>query len=196
MQLLNNLHAKSRAQENAIDYTSVTSIAKTDPDKSYQNLHVLMRDKFIALDEDKCFFIYNLILSTGARRVVECGTSYGVSTIYLALAVEENKKSGRGHDDVKVVATEWEEEKAALAKSYWAEVFQDWTSTIDLRVGDLLETLKTDLQEVELVLLDSKLHLSMIFETSIKKSSLASSIQALPGVDYATDEVWLRGCDG
>lgn len=115
----------------------------------------LMLDKFIALDEDKCQFVYQLISATGATNVVEAGTSFGVSTIYLALAVAQNK-AATGKPG-KVIATEKEEEKAEVAKKYWNQCGPIVEDQIDLRVGDLLETLKTNLpEEIDLLLLDSK----------------------------------------
>ncbi|KAM0721475.1 hypothetical protein Q7P37_002399 [Cladosporium fusiforme] len=112
----------------------------------------LMLDKFIALDEDKCQFMYQLIKAMGATNVVEAGTSFGVSTIYMALAVSQVKaatgKSGT------VIATEKETEKAKIARQYWEQCGEDVQSQIDLREGDLLETLKTNLPEVDLLLLD------------------------------------------
>ena len=115
----------------------------------------LMVDKFIALDEDKCQFVYQLIGAIGATNVVEAGTSFGVSTIYLALAVAKNKaatgKSG------KVIATEKETQKAEVARKHWKQCGEAVEKEIDLRVGDLLETLKKDLPEIDLLLLDSKL---------------------------------------
>jgi predicted O-methyltransferase YrrM len=114
----------------------------------------LMLDKFIALDEDKCHFMYQLIHAIGATNVIEAGTSFGVSTIYLALAVSQVKaatgKSGT------VIATEKEPEKAQIARQYWEQCGSAVQSEIDLRVGDLLETLQTGLPKVDLLLLDSK----------------------------------------
>jgi len=49
-----------------------------------------MRDKFIALEQDKCHFVYQFIRATGATNIVEAGTSFGVSSISLALAVRQN----------------------------------------------------------------------------------------------------------
>jgi predicted O-methyltransferase YrrM len=124
-----------------------SSNAKSEFDK-------LMLDKFIALDEDKCHFVHQLISAMGATNVVEAGTSYGVSTIYLALATAQVKlatgKSGT------VIATEKEPEKAAIAKKYWKQC-GGVEEHIDLRVGDLLETLKEDVPQVDLLLLDSTL---------------------------------------
>ena len=87
--------------------------------------------------------------------MVEAGTSFGVSTIYLALAVGRNmlmlEKEG------SVIGTEKEREKAEVARGHWRECGEEVESVIDLRVGDLLETLKTDLPDVDLLLLDSML---------------------------------------
>lgn len=105
------------------------------------------------MDEDKCHFVYQLIAATGATNIVEAGTSFGVGTIYLALAVAKNKaatgKSGR------VIATEKETSKADVARDYWRQCGPAVAGEIDLRVGDLLETLQTDLPEIDLLLLDS-----------------------------------------
>ncbi|PPJ58374.1 hypothetical protein CBER1_10781 [Cercospora berteroae] len=111
-----------------------------------------MLDKFIALDQDKCQFVYQLINATGATNVVEAGTSFGVSTIYLALAVAQTKAAtGKAGT---VIATEKEPQKAEIARGYWKQCGSAVEQQIDLRVGDLLETLKTDLPQIDLLLLD------------------------------------------
>ncbi|CVK93758.1 related to O-methyltransferase [Fusarium mangiferae] len=108
-------------------------------------------DKFVALDPDKCAYVYLLLRSMKARFVVEAGTSFGVSTIYLALAVSQNTGSQPG----KVIATENEPTKAAKARKYWSQAGDDIEKFIELREGDLRETLKTDLPEqVDFLLLD------------------------------------------
>ncbi|KAL1889093.1 hypothetical protein Sste5346_009158 [Sporothrix stenoceras] len=141
--LLTRLHAESKAQEAALtraDYDNKTSI------------HDLMRDKFIALDEDKAHYIYQLLRATGATTIVEAGTSFGVSTIYLAMAANSNSKTN-GKTPL-VVATEHEPTKAARAREHWQQCGEDVVKAIDLRVGDLRETLKTDLENVDFLLLD------------------------------------------
>ncbi|RBR21504.1 hypothetical protein FVER53590_03931 [Fusarium verticillioides] len=108
-------------------------------------------DKFVALDPDKCAYVYLLLRSMKARFVVEAGTSFGVSTIYLALAVSQNA----GLQPGKVIATENEPTKAVKARKYWSQAGNDIEKFIELREGDLRETLKTGLPEqVDFLLLD------------------------------------------
>ncbi|TVY93253.1 hypothetical protein LAWI1_G005443 [Lachnellula willkommii] len=112
-----------------------------------------MRDKFIALDQDKCQFVYQLARATGARNIAEVGTSFGVSTIYLALAVGSNIGASGGQGTV--IATEKEAGKAERAQRYWGEAGEELVARhVDLRVGDLLETLKDDVPTLDLVLID------------------------------------------
>lgn len=130
---------------------ALRGVRRSDPVRGNAALHNLMIDKFVALDRDKCEFIYQLALATRARNIVEVGTSFGVSTIYLALAVAQNDPEGG-----RVIGTEIEEAKAAKAKQHWMEAGEDVKQHIKLRLGDLRDTLKTDLPEVDLLLLDSE----------------------------------------
>lgn len=160
--LLTKLHKQSTDQELAISQTnkviSSTVIGDLEDKSSNRNAKAefdnMMRDKFIALDEDKCQFVYQLITAMGATNVVEAGTSFGVSTIYLALAVAQNK-AHTGKSGV-VIATENESEKAKVARGYWAECGKDVESQIELREGNILETLKGNMPQVDLLLLDSE----------------------------------------
>jgi predicted O-methyltransferase YrrM len=61
-----------------------------------------------------------------------------------------------GDGNGKVIATEHEPEKANQAREYWKEAGEDIVNRIDLREGDLLETLKTDLPTIDMLLLDSE----------------------------------------
>jgi predicted O-methyltransferase YrrM len=104
-----------------------------------------MSDKLVALEPAKAEFCYLTCRALGARRVVEVGTSHGVSTLYLAAAVREN---GGG----VVIATEYEPQKARAARANFAEGgLEDF---IELREGDLRETLKTLRGPVDFVLMD------------------------------------------
>ncbi|KAH7121293.1 O-methyltransferase [Dendryphion nanum] len=153
--LLTRLHTESLTQESSIppsSYAPIVSLYATDPPAASLALDTLMLEKFIALDRDKAELVYQLLVSSKASYVVEAGTSFGVSTIYLALAVLEVERvtGKRG----TVVGTEKEEPKAERARGYWREAGSDVEERIELRVGDLRETLATGLQEVDFLLLD------------------------------------------
>jgi predicted O-methyltransferase YrrM len=78
--------------------------------------------------------------------VVEVGTSYGVSTLYLAAAVRDNVKNTG--DKGLVIGTEYEPAKAAAAREHFAQAgLGDY---IDLRKGDLRETLKEIPEPIDL----------------------------------------------
>ncbi|CAK7212843.1 hypothetical protein SCUCBS95973_001598 [Sporothrix curviconia] len=146
--LLARLHKLSVDQEKNITPESFKGVP----------FDTFMQDKFIALEEDKCLFVYSLLRSTNATTIVEAGTSYGVSTIYLALAAAANAAaagaSSSSGKKARVVATEHEPTKATQARAYWDECGPAVSDVIDLRVGDLRETLKTDLENVDFLLLD------------------------------------------
>jgi predicted O-methyltransferase YrrM len=80
-----------------------------------------------------------------ARRVVEVGTSHGVSTIYLAAAVRDN---GGG----LVIGTEHEPDKSRAARANFEAA--GLSKFIELREGDLRETLKTLEGPIDFVLID------------------------------------------
>jgi predicted O-methyltransferase YrrM len=173
LELLSRLHKTSLDQEAAI--STKGKVFSSDVLGDLEDKHAgaasdefdkLMADKFIALDEDKCHFMYQLINAMGATNVVEAGTSYGVSTIYLALAVAQTKKATE--KEGVVIATEKEPEKAEVARRYWREC-GGVEEHVDLRVGDLLETLKEGVPEVDLLLLDS------MFDSYVRQSCLDRS---------------------
>lgn len=144
LSLLDRLHEESLKQEAALgSYLS-----------SNEDFDDLMRNKFIALDKDKCHFVYQIARAIDAHNIAEVGTSFGVSTIYLALAVGSNL--GRSGGKGTVIATEKESTKAEKARQYWKEAGDELvTRHIDLREGDLHETLKENVPTLDLVLVDS-----------------------------------------
>ena len=166
--LLQNLHALSEKEERSWSqkffYLTrlVRFLVRGELWSSTADNH--MRDKFVALERDKCEYIYLLARAVGARNVVEAGTSFGVSTIYLALAVGQNvlfqqeETTSPGMAVGKVIATEKEPSKAERARAHWREAGDEVEQWIELRQGDLLETLKIEEGmpgEIDLVLLDS-----------------------------------------
>ena len=119
-------------------------------------------DKYVALDADKAKFMYLLARSKNIQHIVEAGTSFGVSTIWLAAAVRDNVQDygvSQGVAQPFVIGTEKEAHKVEQAKKNIQDAFGDTLAEkvrIDIRLGDLKETLARDLplNTVELLLLD------------------------------------------
>jgi predicted O-methyltransferase YrrM len=132
-------------------YAAKRQSAKRTTDPESKADMDFVRDKFVALDPEKCALAYLLCRSVGARRVVEFGTSFGVSTIYLAAAVRDNvrEKGGEG----RVIGTEIEPTKASIANANLRDAGLD--GYVDVRVGDARETLKHAGMDVDFLLLDS-----------------------------------------
>ncbi|HTX49580.1 MAG TPA: class I SAM-dependent methyltransferase [Caulobacteraceae bacterium] len=145
--LVARLHAQSAAQESE---TSAYFRRRGEAGElSWEGLdadaHAFMADKLVALAPDKAEFCYLTCRALGAKRIVEVGTSHGVSTLYLAAAVRDN---GGG----VVIGSEHEPAKAAIARAHFLEA--ELSEFIDLREGDLRETLKRLRGPIDFVLVD------------------------------------------
>src|SRR5258707_1906849 len=135
--LLADLHARSDAQMESLRVFEQARARQAHPPTD-EEIRQFRGDKLVALDRDKAEFCYQLCRATDARRIVEIGTSYGVSTLYLAAAVRDNIRAADG--DGVVIGTEYEPEKAQAARAHFQEA--GLTRFIDLREGDLRENLK------------------------------------------------------
>ena len=106
----------------------------------------LARESYLAVTPEFGRLLYVLASARNASRVVEFGTSFGISTIHLAAALRDN---GGG----KLVTTEYEASKAERARKN-LEV-AGLLDLVEIRVGDALETLRSDIDgAIDFVLLD------------------------------------------
>jgi predicted O-methyltransferase YrrM len=113
---------------------------------NYQSLYESLKGFHLAVSRETAMLLYLLARSARARTIVEFGTSFGVSTLHLAAALRDN---GGG----RLIGTELEWTKVSQARANIAVAGLD--DLAEIRAGDALETLATDLPEkVDLVLLD------------------------------------------
>lgn len=105
----------------------------------------MFKDVYMSVSGAGGQLLYLLARATGARTVVEYGTSFGVSTIHLASAVRDN---GGG----RVITTEMQKDKADAAVRNFADA--GVVELIELRLGDARETLTALPWVPDLVLLD------------------------------------------
>jgi predicted O-methyltransferase YrrM len=145
--LLADLHARSDVQVAAMQ-SYQTNPSRRAP--SEEEIKAFLSDKLVALDRDKAEFCYQLCRANNAHRIVEAGTSYGVSTIYLAAAVRDNIQAAGGTG--LVIGTEYEPDKARAARAHFEQT--GLSGLIDLREGDLRETLRQVDGPVDFMLVD------------------------------------------
>ena len=148
--LLDRLHAQNDAQADQTNAHFARRAQEVTLDQGNffdENMHRFLSDKMVALDRDKALFCYQLCRSLRAARVVEAGTSFGVSTLYLAAAVRDNQV-----ENGVVIGTEYEPKKATIARATFKEA--ELGGFIELREGDLRQTLRDVGGPVDFMLVD------------------------------------------
>jgi predicted O-methyltransferase YrrM len=149
--LLDRLFADAEAAEPKIDaaFADLSDAEQTRMLRSktdYGELYWRMKDLPLAVSRETGALLYMLARSSGARTIVEFGTSFGISTLHLAAALRDN---GGG----RLITSEFEPSKAARARDNLKA--GGVTDLVEIREGDALKTLSVDLPEaIDLVLLD------------------------------------------
>jgi len=113
--------------------------------KDYKGMYQQLAGYYLNISPEFGQFLYGCARAQHATRIVEFGTSFGVSTIYLAAALRDG---GGGH----LIGTELEPAKAQRAYENLSAAGLD--DIVDIRLGDALETLREVGDGVDLVLLD------------------------------------------
>ncbi len=146
-----------------------------------------LKDAYIPVTPDQGKFLYLTARLIGARTIVEFGTSFGISALYLASAARAN--GGR------FIGTEREPNKIAAARAHLAEAGLDGVA--EVKEGDAMETLRDVPAPIDLVLLDGwkDIYLPMIqlLRPKLRKGAavLADNIFTFPK-ELAPYVAWMR----
>ena len=112
----------------------------------YRTLYGALKEFPLAVSRETGRQLYMLARSTQTQNIVEFGTSFGISTLHLAAALQDN---GGG----RLITTEFETSKAARARENLTAA--GLIALVEIREGDALQTLRQDLPEtIDLLLLD------------------------------------------
>lgn len=124
-------------------------------------------DNFLNVAPEYGRFLYQCARARRATRIVEFGTSMGISTIHLAAALRD---MGGG----QVIGSELEPGKALRARANLDAA--GLADLVDVRVGDARETLADIEGEIDLVLLDGAFSLYLpilkLLEPRLKTGAL------------------------
>lgn len=174
--LLSRLHTAADQQE-ALLSADVEREAQKRNAKADSDLADLFAEAYIPVPAEVGRLIYILARSINSRTLVEFGTSYGISTIYLAAAVRD---IGSG----RVITTEMNTAKARqAAKNFEAAGL---LSFIDIREGDARQTLRDVDGPVDFVLLDGWKNLYLpvlkVIESKLRPGALivADDLEVFP----------------
>jgi predicted O-methyltransferase YrrM len=130
----------------------------------------LFRSSYIAISREQGRFMYVAARAAEAKQIVEFGTSYGISTLYLAAAARDN---GGG----RVIGSELEGHKWRGARDNLAEA--GLAEHAEIRLGDARTTLVDVAAPVDFVLLDGWKDLNLpILELLIPKLRKGSIVLA------------------
>ena len=127
----------------AVDKMVADMLAEERAD--YRAVYRSYADNFLAISPDYGRFLYMMARARNATRIVEFGTSMGVSTIYLAAAIRDN---GGG----QLIGSELEPAKVARARANLDAA--GLADLVEIREGDALETLEDPGGDVDLLLID------------------------------------------
>jgi predicted O-methyltransferase YrrM len=145
--LLSRLHTAARGDRKKFVALAPRLVAGWLRGKRFSEIvtPTALKDVFIPVSPEQGQLLYLTARALGARRVVEFGTSFAISTIYLAAGVKDN---GGG----RVIGSEIEPSKHARAEAHLAEA--GLADVAEVRLGDALQTLADVEGPIDLVLLD------------------------------------------
>jgi predicted O-methyltransferase YrrM len=139
--LIDRLFTEADAAENA-RWPSMRGTDRSD----YLKYYGLLKDQPLAVSRSTGTLLYMLARAGRAKTIIEFGTSFGISTLHLAAALRDN---GGG----RLIGSEFEPSKIRRARANLAAA--GLADLVDIREGDALQTLATDLPDtIDFVLLD------------------------------------------
>jgi len=142
-------------------------------------LYAQLKDFPLPVSRDTGLLLYMLARSFEARSIVEFGTSFGISTLFLAAALRDN---GGG----RLITTEFEPSKVVRARSNLAA--GGLLDLVEIREGDALQTLGSDLPEtIDLVLLDGAKPLYADILALLERRLSAGAFIVADNADYSPD---------
>lgn len=140
------------------------------------------KDVYLSISREQGEDLARLIKENNIQNIVEFGTSFGISTLFLAQGVIETE--GR------IITTELIESKAQKAIENFKKAGVN--DLIEVRIGDAVETLKNHNAPIDLLLLDGWKDLYLKIFQMLESNFHAKTIIYVDNADMGETQSFLR----
>ena len=140
------------------------------------------KDAYLSISKDQGRNLVGLIKTNDIKNIVEFGTSFGISTLFLAQGVRRTGGS--------IITTELIESKAKKAMENFKSA--GVTDFIEIRIGDAMETLKNHTTSIDLLLLDGWKNLYLPLFQMLEPNYHANTIIYVDNADMTDTRAFLE----
>ncbi len=139
-------------------------------------------EAYLSISNEQGVHLKKLIIEKNLKNIVEFGTSFGISTLFLAQGIMETG----GH----IITTELLASKAKKAISNFKKAGVD--KLIEVRIGDAMSTLKNHDQPIDLLLLDGWKDLYLPLFRMLEPNFHAGTFIYVDNANMSDSKVFLR----
>ncbi|MFK7950679.1 MAG: O-methyltransferase [Saprospiraceae bacterium] len=144
------------------------------------------KDVYLAISQEQGNDLIKLITTNNIKNIVEFGTSFGISTLFLAQGVKATKG--------KIITTELIPSKAQQAIENFKRAGAN--DLIEVRVGDALKTLSSHKESIDLLLLDGWKDLYLPIFQLLEPNFHSKTIIYVDNADMAESQAFLNTISG
>ncbi len=140
------------------------------------------KDVYLSISREQGQDLKELVKENDIKNIVEFGTSFGISTLFLAQGAIETGGT--------IITTELIESKALKAKDNFKKAGVN--DIIDVRIGDAMETLKNHNNTIDLLLLDGWKNLYLPLFTMLMHNFHSNTIIYVDNADMRETQSFLN----
>lgn len=140
------------------------------------------KEAYLSISKEQGEDLVQLITENNLKNIIEFGTSFGISTLFLAQGVLETG----GH----IITTELIESKAHRAVENFKNAGVN--DLIEVRIGDALETLKNHEHPIDLLLLDGWKDLYLPIFQMLEPNFYAHTLIYVDNANMADTKAFLK----
>ena len=140
------------------------------------------KDAYLSISKEQGEDLKRLIKENNIKNIVEFGTSFGISTLFLAQGAMET--------DGYIITTELIESKAIKAIENFKKAGVN--DLIEVRIGDAMETLNNHNEPIDLLLLDGWKDLYLPLFQMLESNFYADTFIYVDNANMAEAQVFLK----